>query len=78
MTSFVKIAHSYDEKVTFLLILKIDKELSKFPMFLVFEQKTKVKKSFLVISAGLIFSTLILFNIGGKLLTDLLGYVYPA
>jgi receptor expression-enhancing protein 5/6 len=42
------------------------------------EKKTKVPKTYLVLGTGGVFFLLILFNIAGQLITNVLGFLYPA
>ncbi|KAJ3381682.1 ER membrane protein DP1/Yop1 [Lobulomyces angularis] len=56
----------------------LDKELSKSSQLCLIEEKTKIPKSYMVSgSVGLVF-LLIFFNVWGNLLTNLIGFVYPA
>lgn len=43
-----------------------------------FEQKTKVPKVYVASAAVFILFTLIFFNVWGELLTNIVGFVYPA
>ncbi|KAJ3087003.1 hypothetical protein HK102_011990 [Quaeritorhiza haematococci] len=55
-----------------------DKELSKFPYAVELEKRTGVPKTYVVGGVGFLGFILIFFNIWGDLLTNLLGFVYPA
>lgn len=57
---------------------QLDKELSKYPLALEAEKRTKVPKAYLFGGVSLVFFVLIFFNVWGDLLTDLLGFLYPA
>jgi len=59
-------------------VRQFDTELSKIPTLVQMEQKTKVPKVFVVGGAGLVFLIMIFFNLWGDLLTNILGFVYPA
>jgi len=57
---------------------QLDKELSKYSYLKEFEAKTKVSKVTLVLASIAIFFILIFLNVGGQLITDLVGWLYPA
>ncbi len=57
---------------------QLDKLLAKFPAVVQFEKKTKVPKAYAATSAFLVFGLFIFFNVGASLLTNILGFVYPA
>ncbi|KAF9436201.1 ER membrane protein DP1/Yop1 [Entomortierella beljakovae] len=57
---------------------QLDKELSKYPQLLQLEAVTGVPKTYFVAGAGAFFFLMIFFNFAGKLLSNLLGWVYPA
>jgi receptor expression-enhancing protein 5/6 len=59
-------------------VKSFDNELNKIPMFVQFEQKSKVPKVYAVAGASSVFFLMIFFNIFGDLLSNLLGFVYPA
>ncbi|TPX35084.1 hypothetical protein SmJEL517_g02500 [Synchytrium microbalum] len=59
-------------------VAQFDKELSKFPWAIELEKRTKVPKTYLVGGAGAVLAVLIFFNVWGNLLTNLIGFVYPA
>lgn len=56
----------------------LDKELSKVQYLVTFETVTKVPKTYAVLGGVALFSLMVLLNLWGSLLTDLLGFVYPA
>ncbi|KAI8928121.1 TB2/DP1, HVA22 family-domain-containing protein [Entophlyctis helioformis] len=57
---------------------KLDKELSKVPALVTIEKVTNVPKTYLVSAVGGVLAVLIFFNVWGSLLTNLLGFLYPA
>ncbi|KAG0209009.1 ER membrane protein DP1/Yop1 [Mortierella sp. GBA30] len=57
---------------------QLDKELSKYAPLNQFEAATGVPKTYLALGAGSFFTLMIFFNFAGKLLSNLLGWVYPA
>jgi receptor expression-enhancing protein 5/6 len=59
-------------------ISKFDKELSRFPPLVKLEKETKIPKVYAVGGVLLFVVILIFFNIAGGLLTNLLGFLYPA
>ncbi|TPX51201.1 hypothetical protein SeLEV6574_g00424 [Synchytrium endobioticum] len=59
-------------------VSQFDKELSRFPWAIELERKTKVPKTYLFGGAGGVLAILIFFNVWGNLLTNLIGFVYPA
>lgn len=60
------------------LISNFDKELSKFHILKEFEKKTKVPKTWSTASVAGFLIFLVFMNVGGKLITNLFGFVYPA
>ncbi|KAI1321654.1 ER membrane protein DP1/Yop1 [Mortierella claussenii] len=56
----------------------LDKELAKYPQLNQFQAATGVPKTYVVVGAGALVAVLIFFNFAGKLLSNLLGWVYPA
>ena len=60
------------------LIANFDKELSKFPILKDFEKKTKVPKTYSTASIAAFLIFLVFMNVGGRLITNLFGFVYPA
>ncbi|KAJ3310338.1 hypothetical protein HDV04_005089 [Boothiomyces sp. JEL0838] len=58
--------------------LQFDKELNKYPLAVEFEKRTNIPKVFVASALGFVFFLLIFLNIWGDLLTNLLGFVYPA
>ncbi|GJJ68722.1 receptor expression-enhancing protein 5/6 [Entomortierella parvispora] len=59
-------------------LAQLDKELEKVPQLNQFQTMTGVPKSYLALGGGALVATLIFFNFAGKLLSNLLGFVYPA
>ncbi|KAK3828354.1 MAG: TB2/DP1, HVA22 family-domain-containing protein [Benniella sp.] len=57
---------------------QLDKELNKYPQLNQLEAVTGVPKTYFVIGAGSFVFVMIFFNFAGKLLSNLLGWVYPA
>ncbi|KAF9933941.1 ER membrane protein DP1/Yop1 [Linnemannia zychae] len=57
---------------------QLDKELNKYPQLNQFQAATGVPKTYLVFGAGVVFITMIFFNLAGRLLSNTLGWVYPA
>ncbi|KAI9202054.1 TB2/DP1, HVA22 family-domain-containing protein [Polychytrium aggregatum] len=57
---------------------KFDNELSKIPLAVEAEKTLKVPKTYLAGGAIVVFFVLVFFNVWGELLTDLLGFLYPA
>lgn len=58
-------------------IATLDKELEKQPYCHDLEQKTGVPKTYLVLGTGMAFFLLVFFNLGAKLLTNALSWIYP-
>ncbi|KAK4192976.1 TB2/DP1, HVA22 family-domain-containing protein [Podospora australis] len=56
---------------------QLDKELSKYPALNNLEKQTSVPKAYAVIGFGALYFFLILFNLGGQLLTNIAGFVLP-
>jgi len=56
----------------------LDKELAKHPFFVDLEKKTGFPKVTIVLTVVSFVFILIFFNLGGKIITDLIGWVYPA
>jgi receptor expression-enhancing protein 5/6 len=57
---------------------KLDKELSKYSIFNTIEKRTNVPKTYLALGAGAFMFVLIFFDFAGQLLSNLVGWVYPA
>ncbi|CAG8712528.1 23209_t:CDS:2 [Racocetra persica] len=55
-----------------------DKELSKYPQLVKLEQQTNVPKTYMAAGVVAFVFTLIFFNIWGELLSDIIGWLYPA
>ena len=60
------------------LIANFDKELSKFHILKEFEKKTKVPKTYSTGSFAAFLVFLVFMNVGGRLITNMFGFVYPA
>ncbi|KAK0727957.1 TB2/DP1, HVA22 family-domain-containing protein [Lasiosphaeria miniovina] len=56
---------------------QLDKELSKYPALNNIEKTTSVPKAYAVIGLVTLYFFLIVFNLGGQLLTNLAGFVIP-
>jgi receptor expression-enhancing protein 5/6 len=57
---------------------QLDKELNKYPQLNQLQAVTGVPKTYFVIGAGSFVFVMIFFNFAGRLLSNLLGWVYPA
>ncbi|KAH7152488.1 TB2/DP1, HVA22 family-domain-containing protein [Dactylonectria estremocensis] len=57
---------------------QLDRELSKYPALNNLEKTAGVPKAYAVIGLGALYFFLIIFNLGGQLLTNLAGFVIPA
>ncbi|KAF9411438.1 ER membrane protein DP1/Yop1, partial [Podila epigama] len=57
---------------------QLDKELNKYPQFIQLEKQTGLPKTYLVLGAGAVVSILIFFNFAGRLLSNIIGFVFPA
>ncbi|KAG0197875.1 ER membrane protein DP1/Yop1 [Mortierella sp. GBA30] len=57
---------------------QLDKELSKYPQLNQFQTATGVPKTYLALGAGAFVMVMIFFNFAGKLLSNILGWAYPA
>ncbi|OAA52043.1 protein yop-1 [Metarhizium rileyi] len=55
----------------------LDKELSKYPALNNLEKQAGVPKAYVVIGVAALYFFLIIFNLGGQLLTNFAGYVIP-
>ncbi|KAK1780471.1 TB2/DP1, HVA22 family-domain-containing protein [Copromyces sp. CBS 386.78] len=58
-------------------IAQLDKELSKYPTLNNLEKTTGVPKAYATIGLVALYFFLIIFNLGGQLLTNLAGFVLP-
>lgn len=58
--------------------VQLDKELSKIPQLNQLESASGVKKTHMVAGAAAFATLLIFFNIAGQLLTNIVGFGYPA
>ncbi|KAF6827438.1 membrane biogenesis protein yop1 [Colletotrichum plurivorum] len=59
------------------LIGQLDRELSKYPALSNLEKQTNVPKAYAVIGVAALYFFLIIFNLGGQLLTNIAGFVIP-
>ncbi|CAG8473739.1 11818_t:CDS:2 [Paraglomus brasilianum] len=57
---------------------QLDKELSKYTIFNTVEKRTNVPKTYLALGVGAFMFVLIFFDFAGQLLSNLVGWVYPA
>jgi receptor expression-enhancing protein 5/6 len=57
---------------------QLDKELSKMPQLVQLEEQTGVKKTYIVGGVAFLIFSMIFFNLAGGLLTNLIGFAYPA
>ncbi|KAI7848750.1 TB2/DP1, HVA22 family-domain-containing protein [Circinella umbellata] len=57
---------------------KLDRSLSQYKTLRDAETKTKVPKVYIALGIGSLVFFLIFFNVAGQLITDLIGWVYPA
>ncbi|CAG8603010.1 20415_t:CDS:2 [Cetraspora pellucida] len=55
-----------------------DKELSKYPQLVGLERQTNVPKTYMAAGVVAFVFTLIFFNVWGELLSDIIGWLYPA
>ncbi|KAK4250372.1 TB2/DP1, HVA22 family-domain-containing protein [Corynascus novoguineensis] len=58
-------------------ISQLDKELSKYPALNNLEKQTSVPKAYAVLGLGALYFFLIIFNLGGQLLTNIAGFIIP-
>ncbi|CAM1508482.1 Fc.00g053300.m01.CDS01 [Cosmosporella sp. VM-42] len=56
---------------------QLDRELSKYPILNNLEKTAGVPKAYAVIGFGALYFFLIIFNLGGQLLTNFAGFVIP-
>lgn len=56
---------------------QLDKELSKYPALNNLEKSTSVPKAYAVIGVVTLYFFLIIFNLGGQLLTNIAGFAIP-
>lgn len=56
---------------------QLDKELSKYPALNNLEKSTSVPKAYAVIGLVTLYFFLIVFNLGGQLLTNIAGFLIP-
>ncbi|KAK4137632.1 hypothetical protein BT67DRAFT_438884 [Trichocladium antarcticum] len=57
---------------------QLDKELSKYPALNNLERQTSIPKAYAVIGLTTLYFFLIVFNLGGQLLTNIAGFIIPA
>jgi len=57
---------------------QLDQELSKIPQLRQLESASGVKKTYIIGGVVAFTSLLIFFNVAGQLLTNLIGFAYPA
>lgn len=58
-------------------LTKLPRKLSKYPALVNFEKQTSVPKAYAAIGVAALYFFLILFNLGGQLLTNVAGFVIP-
>ncbi|KAL2163168.1 hypothetical protein VTH06DRAFT_7004 [Thermothelomyces fergusii] len=58
-------------------VAQLDKELSKYPALNNLEKQTSVPKAYAALGLGALYLFLIIFNLGGQLLTNIAGFVIP-
>jgi len=58
-------------------VSQLDKELSKYPALNNLERQTSVPKAYAVLGLGALYFFLIVFNLGGQLLTNIAGFIIP-
>lgn len=59
------------------MINQLDKELSKYPALDQLEKTINVPKAYAVVGLGAFYFFLVLFNLGGQLLTNIAGFLIP-
>lgn len=59
------------------MINQLDKELSKYPALDQLEKTINVPKAYAVVGLGALYFFLVLFNLGGQLLTNIAGFLIP-
>ncbi len=59
-------------------VTQLDAYLAQYPLAIEMERRTNVRKSYLFIGSSVAFTLLIINNIMGSLLVNLVGFVYPA
>ncbi|KAG0302536.1 ER membrane protein DP1/Yop1 [Dissophora globulifera] len=57
---------------------QLDKELAQYPQLNRFQAATGVPKTYLALGTSAFVMLMIFFNFAGKLLSNVLGWVYPA
>ncbi|KAK4156472.1 TB2/DP1, HVA22 family-domain-containing protein [Chaetomidium leptoderma] len=58
-------------------VSQLDKELSKYPALNNLEKQTSIPKAYAVLGLGALYFFLIIFNLGGQLLTNIAGFAIP-
>ncbi|GAB5591157.1 hypothetical protein Unana1_06057 [Umbelopsis nana] len=56
----------------------LDTELSKYKFFNDVEAKTKVQKTHVALGGAAVIFIMVFFNLAGQLITDIVGWLYPA
>ncbi|KAK4110755.1 hypothetical protein N656DRAFT_790969 [Canariomyces notabilis] len=56
---------------------QLDKELSKYPALVNLEKQTSIPKAYAALGLGALYFFLIVFNLGGQLLTNVAGFIIP-
>lgn len=56
---------------------QLDRELSKYPLIVKLEKECNVPKTYLVAGSVALLSLMMLFNVWGKLLSNLVAWGYP-
>jgi len=57
---------------------QLDSKLSEYPFLKELENKTKIQKTTIALAGVSVFFFLIFFNVGGQLITNVVGWLYPA
>ncbi|KAI9189723.1 ER membrane protein DP1/Yop1 [Blastocladiella emersonii ATCC 22665] len=56
----------------------LDRELSRFPVAVELEKRSGVPKAYMAAGGAGVLTLMIFFNIAGQLLTNMVGFLYPA
>ncbi|KNE55285.1 hypothetical protein AMAG_01195 [Allomyces macrogynus ATCC 38327] len=59
------------------LKITLDKQLQQYPGMVQLEASTGVPKAYIALGVGALLASSVLFNIGGQLVCNLIGFVYP-
>lgn len=59
------------------MIAQLDRELSRYPLFVNLEKSIAVPKTYAVMGLASLYFFLIVFNLGGQLLTNIAGFIIP-